>query len=826
MSSLTDSEDEADQRPGFGHSSGVSDKGAGFVPRKAVRKRPYSEITESGDAGKNGSLRPADARLDDFIKKKQDSGPEMSEAARKMMARMGHKQGEGLGKHGQGRTQIVEASTQRGRRGLGMVVSGLEPSDVEWDFIKEEIVEDEVVEWLPKYSGDIPSLQEMLSWKEIGPKKREIDEETNFCSEETLKMMLSGKSVFDRLEPEEMRRARTRSNPYETIRGVIFLNRAAMKMANMDAILDFMFSNPRKPNGESLVEANELLYFADVCAGPGGFSEYLLWRKKGESKGFGLTLKGSNDFKLEDFYAGPPEMFEPHYGVGGLHGDGDIFNPDNQAAFRKFVLDNTGGQGVHVVMADGGFSVEGQENIQEILSKQLYLCQFLVAVSILRTGGHFVCKLFDLFTPFSVGLVYLMNMIFEQVAIFKPVTSRPANSERYIVCKNLKEDNETVRCYMHEINVDLCRYMSAVSVDDINHIVPLDTLMNDEPFFMYMVNSNENFAKVQAIHLKKIEVFTKNSQLYETRQSEVRKNCLLKWKIPDEVRAAPGRPDPNSVFQSMVKGDSAVLEQGGTVLTQDNLNSIKSLASYSCSVLGDGPTFHILGCGRFHVFRWDNRGKMRWQKLNSTKLELPSKTLLEVQEVQELKGEGKGQRRQTTIHVLDALFLCGEDVRQMSFEKRQEKLGKFVRALRKPTRSDLAYMLKPDVFPLEQIDKVFQRLSMRQIKGSNNPRLCYCNDSGSFFQPAGVSILQTVKEPWIRGYSKSTGRKYWFNILSRESVYECPSGATASVSDCKKNLLTWLWTDGVRVHPDQQHEDPKQLSKDQILAFIKKLRNP
>lgn len=94
-----------------------------------------------------------------------------------------------------------------------------------------------------------------------------------------------------------------------------------------------------------------------------------------------------------------------------------------------------------------GFSVEGQENIQEILSKQLYLCQFLTALSILRpgtskirlnfpnksklsSGGHFVCKLFDLFTPFSVGLVYLMYRTFDKVAIHKPVTSRPANSER------------------------------------------------------------------------------------------------------------------------------------------------------------------------------------------------------------------------------------------------------------------------------------------------------------------------------------------------------------------------------------------------------------
>ncbi len=33
-------------------------------------------------------------------------------------------------------------------------------------------------------------------------------------------------SVFDNLEGEEMRRARTRSNPYEMIRGGIFLNRS------------------------------------------------------------------------------------------------------------------------------------------------------------------------------------------------------------------------------------------------------------------------------------------------------------------------------------------------------------------------------------------------------------------------------------------------------------------------------------------------------------------------------------------------------------------------------------------------------------------------
>ena len=80
-----------------------------------------------------------------------------------------------------------------------------------------------------------------------------------------------------------------------------------------------------------------------------------------------------------------------------------------------------------------GISVEGEENMQEILTKQLVMCQFACALSILRRGGHFVCKLFDAYTPFTVGLIYLLHRSFEQVCLFKPVTSRPANSERSVV---------------------------------------------------------------------------------------------------------------------------------------------------------------------------------------------------------------------------------------------------------------------------------------------------------------------------------------------------------------------------------------------------------
>lgn len=108
-----------------------------------------------------------------------------------------------------------------------------------------------------------------------------------------------------------------------------------------------------KNNKKSKVEPKEPLYFCDVCAGPGGFSEYVLWRKQWRAKGFGMTLKGDSDFKLSDFLAGAPEYFEPYYGVNGVNGDGDVTKSANLKEFQKFVVAQTNHLGVHFMMADG-----------------------------------------------------------------------------------------------------------------------------------------------------------------------------------------------------------------------------------------------------------------------------------------------------------------------------------------------------------------------------------------------------------------------------------------------------------------------------------------
>jgi len=52
---------------------------------------------------------------------------------------MGYVEGEGLGKESKGITVPVEASKQKGRRGLGLQLKGFEPANIEWDFDKEKV---------------------------------------------------------------------------------------------------------------------------------------------------------------------------------------------------------------------------------------------------------------------------------------------------------------------------------------------------------------------------------------------------------------------------------------------------------------------------------------------------------------------------------------------------------------------------------------------------------------------------------------------------------------------------------------------------------------
>lgn len=81
-------------------------------------------------------------------------------------------------------------------------------------------------------------------------------------------------------------------------------------------------------------------------------------------------------------------------------------------------------------------------------------------------------------------MIYILYKHFEKICIIKPYTSRPANSERYIVCFNLQEQRPPITEYLFKINEKL--HELSPTERDIIEIIEI----KDENFINYVRKSS------------------------------------------------------------------------------------------------------------------------------------------------------------------------------------------------------------------------------------------------------------------------------------------------------------------------------------------------
>lgn len=119
----------------------------------------------------------------------------------------------------------------------------------------------------------------------------------------------------------------------------------------------------------------------------------------------------------------------------GADGTGNLLNIDN----FYYCKEKYGGS-MNMITGDGGFDFSTDFNNQENNIIKLLYAQVAYALCMQARGGSFILKIFDCFLLHTVDLLYLLSSFYEKVYITKPQTSRLANSEKYIVCKNFLYD--------------------------------------------------------------------------------------------------------------------------------------------------------------------------------------------------------------------------------------------------------------------------------------------------------------------------------------------------------------------------------------------------
>ena len=91
-------------------------------------------------------------------------------------------------------------------------------------------------------------------------------------------------------------------------------------------------------------------------------------------------------------------------------------------------------------------------------------------------------------------------------------------------------------------------------------------------------------------------------------------------------------------------------------------------------------------------------------------------TLLYAEIIQEMRGEFRSMRRVPGVHVIDALFIGGEDVRHADFRLRNELVHVLVDAVNKRVKSDHAVLRAKTIHNLENLEHLLSKQKLRLLK--------------------------------------------------------------------------------------------------------------
>lgn len=177
-----------------------------------------------------------------------------------------------------------------------------------------------------------------------------------------------------------------------------------------------------------------------LAEGPGGFLEAMMkYRENKEDHYYGMTLRPDNktipEWKLKKFDL---SCITTLYGADNT---GNLYNLDN----THHLSETLGANSMDVITADGGFDFSSDFNKQEDLSTKLIQCETYCALHMLKEDGAYILKIYDMFHHHTLHLMSVLKKCFTKMYIVKPLTSRPANSEKYLICCGFKAEKSKIQ---------------------------------------------------------------------------------------------------------------------------------------------------------------------------------------------------------------------------------------------------------------------------------------------------------------------------------------------------------------------------------------------
>ena len=252
-----------------------------------------------------------------------------------------------------------------------------------------------------------------------------------------------------------------------------------------------------------------------ICEGPGGFIQAIndVYKNKKVNPVDCITLL-SNDKRVPNWKLKNITNYKICYGYDKT---GNIYNIQNIV----FFVNTVGPHSCNLVTADGGFDFSKNFNAQEKDFLLLMLCEIYICLNIQQEGGTFIIKVFDLFDINTINMIALLRLFYDKITIQKPKTSRPANSEKYLICSNFTLKNKAL---IDHIKSKICN-----GVFSIDEIISLDLKLNT---LIHIYEYNTQFVNTQIFYINKTLTLLSSSNLVKNTNLEKCIKWCKKYDIP------------------------------------------------------------------------------------------------------------------------------------------------------------------------------------------------------------------------------------------------------------------------------------------------------
>lgn len=288
------------------------------------------------------------------------------------------------------------------------------------------------------------------------------------------------------INPYEMIYITNKKTRYKSISTFEPLSRSFFKMIEMSTIFLKEYNLKHK---------RDKIRTLHLAEGPGGFIEG--WRffrnYYKDDVLYGITLISDNkeipSWKKTSYFLKNNPQIKLSYGIDGT---GDLYNYKN----INYLASRLGDHSIPIITGDGGFDFSVGYNNQEMYASKLIFSQIITALKCQSLGGTFILKFFDINNLLTLDLLFLLQCSYDTIEIYKPYTSRVANSERYIICINFKGIDDYY----------LDRLMSILIIwNQLPERTVINRIFNEVPtkFYNYINKINWNIIKQQVEYINK-----------------------------------------------------------------------------------------------------------------------------------------------------------------------------------------------------------------------------------------------------------------------------------------------------------------------------------